>query len=344
MGDVSSISLSKFRPLETILAYDDFDNGLNGWTELTGNYSQDAVAVVPGHQPFTDLRPPMLSSATFPIVGTHGSMNGIYSLKLATRAVAAPAEDKIVRGSISQCLKRLTWQHLGLVQFEMWFTYKPEADRPGIGENEFRAIGVLWDIQDERHRYFPAVRYLNAANGVMRQQWQYAQAKPVSDEEWSGNLPTSITEDRASAWGAKRGIDPQWFGRRYPDGSTDGFREIRDGGQRLCYNETFDKINWHYLRFSVDASRREYVELQCNDRTFDLRGIQPTLVDAYPRIPGLLNLALWVEADTNRRCFLFIDSAVISTGPGDGRPRRAARGASSSRATIRRRPGREAHR
>jgi hypothetical protein len=316
-----AVDLSKFRPLETILAYDDFDLGVQGWTELTGNYRQDRMAVVPGHEAFTDLRPPMLSSATFPIVGTHGSMSGTYSLKLATRAIAAGAGEPIRRGGFAQCLKRLTWQARGLVQFEMWFTYKPEADRPGIGENEFRAFGVLWDLQDDRHRYFPAVRYLNAANGVMRQKWQFAQARAVSAEDWSGNFDTSISEDMASAVGAQPGIDPQWFGRRYPDGSTDGFRDIPKGEQKLCYNETVDKINWHYLRFLVDSRRREYVELQCNERTFDLRGIQPTLAGAYPRIWSLLNLALWVEADTNRRCFLFVDSAVISTGPSPARPR-----------------------
>lgn len=314
--------LSKYRPLETILTYDDFDQGLNGWTELTGNYQQDKMAFVPGHGLFTDLRPPMLSSATFPMVGTHGSMNGIYSLKLATRAQAAGASEKILRGGFAQCLKRLTWQELGLVQFEMWFTYKPEADRPGIGENEFRAFGVLWDIQDDRYRYFPAVRYLNAANGVMKQKWQFAKAQLVSDVEWSGDLDTSISEDMKSAVGAKPGIDPQWFGRRYADGSTEGFRDIPEGQQKLCYNETFDKINWHYLRFLVDSSRREYVEFQCNERTFNLRGIQPTLADAYPRIWSLLNLALWLEADTNRRCFLFVDSVVISTAPSPARPKR----------------------
>lgn len=318
------IDLSRFNPLATILAYDDFDRGLNGWTELTGNYRQDSVAVVPGHQPFMDLRPPMLSSATFPNVGTHGSMNGIYSLKVATRARAARAEEPIVPGGLAQCLKRLTWQHLGLVQFEMWFAYKPEADRAGIGEDEFRAFGVLWDLQDDRHRYFPAVRYLNAANGVMKQKWQFAQARAVSDQEWAGNLVTSISEDRGSAVGAKRGIDPQWFGRRYADGSTDGFQDVPIGEQKLCYNETFDKINWHYLRFLVDTIRREYVELQCNERTYDLRGIQPTLADAYPRIWSLLNLALWVEADTDRRCFLFVDSTVISTDRAP-RSRRQAR-------------------
>ena len=176
-GSELAVGLSKFRPLETILAYDDFDQGLNGWTELTGNYRQDTMAVVPGHEPFTDLRPPMLSSATFPIVGTHGSMSGIYSMKLATRAVAGRAEEGIRKGGFAQTLKRLTWQERGRVQFEMWFTYKPEAERPGIGEDEFRAFGVLWDLQDDEHRYFPAVRYLNAANGVVKQKWQFAQAR-----------------------------------------------------------------------------------------------------------------------------------------------------------------------
>lgn len=322
MSVEGSIDLGQYHPLETILVADDFDRGLCGWTELTGNYRQETAGVAPGHEPFMDLRPPMLSSATFPNIGTHGSMSGIYSLKLATRARAGRAEAPIVPGGLAQCLKRLTWQHRGFVQFEMWFTYKPEADRAGIGENEFRAFGVLWDLQDDRCRYFPSVRYLNAANGVMKQKWQFAQARSVSDEAWAGNLETSVSEDRGSAVGAAPGIDPQWFGRRYADGSTDGFQDIPNGEQKLCYNETFDKVNWHYLRFLVNTVRREYVELQCNDRTYDLRGIQPTLAGAYPRIWSLLNVALWVEADVDRRCFLFVDSAVISTSPAPASRRR----------------------
>lgn len=330
MPEDTAVDLRRFKPLDTILAYDDFDDGLNGWTELTGNYQQDIMAVAPGHRAFMDLRPPMLSSATFPNVGTHGSMSGIYSLKLATRARAARAEERITPGGLAQCLKRLTWQHRGLVQFEMWFAYKPEADRPGIGEDEFRAFGLLWDIQDDRHRYFPAVRYLNAANGVMKQKWQFARARAMSGADWAGNLETSISEDRGAAVGAQPGIDPQWFGRRYADGSTDGFQDIPRGEQKLCYNETFDKINWHYLRFLVDTARREYIELQCNERTFDLRGTSPTLAGPYPRIWTLLNLALWVEADTDRRCFLFVDSAVISTSqtPRSRRPKRRRKDAS----------------
>lgn len=30
--------LSRFDPLSRIIYYDDFDNGINGWSELIGNY------------------------------------------------------------------------------------------------------------------------------------------------------------------------------------------------------------------------------------------------------------------------------------------------------------------
>ena len=87
-----------------------------------------------------------------------------------------------------------------------------------------------------------------------------------------------------------------------------------DGHQTLCYNETADKINWHYFSLTVDLAKREYVELCSVNKVFNLRGCQPTVVDAYPRINYLLNPVFWIEADTDRRVFLFVDSVVISTG------------------------------
>ncbi|MBN2577757.1 MAG: hypothetical protein JXB10_02110 [Pirellulales bacterium] len=45
---------------------------------------------------------------------------------------------------------------------------------------------------------------------------------------------------------------------------------------------------------------------------FDLRGIRPTLVQPYSGIQGLLNPLVWIETDSDRRVFLFIDSIVIS--------------------------------
>ena len=79
-------------------------------------------------------------------------------------------------------------------------------------------------------------------------------------------------------------------------------------------NETPDKINWHYFALTVDLAKWEYVELCSVNRVFDLRGVKMTLVDPYPRINFLHNPFLWVESDTNRRVFLYVDSIVISTG------------------------------
>ena len=70
--------------------------------------------------------------------------------------------------------------------------------------------------------------------------------------------------------------------------------------------------NWLYFRFLFDMEKREYVELQSCKKTFDLRGIQPTLAPTYANIDDLLNASLWIETDTERRAFLYVDSIVIS--------------------------------
>ena len=297
--------LGKYNPLPRIICYDDFDRGTCGWVDLTPNLVEPGFKPVLSSLDVSQWGPTMLSSATFPYVGTHGSMDGVYSLKLSTRPVANPYTEAPRPGSLGHALKRLTMlKQGGLLQFEMYYTFKPEQDRPGLGEEDVRAFGFLFDIQDDTYRYFACVRYLNSVNGSLKQTWQYANAEDVTDAEWEYGV--------AGAW-HKRGIDPQWFGRRYADGSTDGFKAIPDSHQPLCYNETIGKINWHYFRFLIDLDRREYVELQSNNRVFDLRGLQPTLVDAYRNINDLLNPSIWVETDTDRRAFLFIDSAVVST-------------------------------
>ena len=296
--------LSRFRPLSTILTYDDFDAGLNGWLDLKPNYRFEGFEPRQGPVDLTRWGPTMLSSATFAFPGTHGSMSGTYSLKLTTRPVAHRYEDIPAPGSLGHAIKRLSMHTSGLAQLEMWYTYTPEQDRIGLGEKDIRAFGVLFDVQDSQYRYMPAVRYLNAVNGSLIQRWQYGNAEGVTDAEW---------EYGVEGW-CKRGIDPQWFGRRHADGSTDGFKFVPDGAQKLCYNESDDKINWMYLRLQIDLATRRYIELQSGERVFDLRNLAPTLVPAYANIAGLLNPMLWVETDTNRRVFLYVDSIVISVG------------------------------
>lgn len=266
--------------------------------------------VLEGHRPRPSVvtkhewGPVMLSNANFGYAGTHGALNGIYSLKLATKAEANPYQEPPAPGGMSHAIKRLSARGRGLTQFEMWYTYKPEQDRIGLGEKDIRGFGVCFDVQDRAHRHFVGVRYLNSMDGQLQRRWQFAQAADVTDEEWA--------YDTEGDW-CKRGIDPMWFGKRHADGSTDGFRFIPNGTQKLIYNESDDKINWMYLRFLLDTQKREYVELESMNRLLDMRGLRPTLVAPYAGIQSLLNPVVWVEADTDRRVFLFIDSIVIST-------------------------------
>ena len=295
----------RFMPLPNILAYDNFKHGTGGWLELMPNFTKPGFTARESIIEKTRWGPVMLSTATFGFAGTHGAMNGIYSLKLSTRPVANRYEEPPAAGSMSHAIKRLSvFRPRGLTQIEMWFSYTPEQDRIGLGEKDIRGFGAAFDVQDESFRYFIGARYLNSANGELKRRWQILKAaEGVTDEQWAYG--------KNGEWN-KCGIDPMWYGRRYPDGRTDGYQFIEGGQQKLCYNESDDKINWMYFRMTFDAAKREYVELQCGARVFDLRGIRPTLAKPYAGIEGLLNPVVWIETDTNRRVFLFVDSIVIS--------------------------------
>lgn len=296
--------LSKYQPLKHILSYDDFDRGLCGWMSLMPNYTLENFGVRDSMVEKTQWGPIMLSSATYRFPGTHGSMDGIYSLKMATRPVARPYEQPPAPGSMSHAIKRMSMhRNPGLLQFEMWYAYTTEQDRWGLSEKDIRAFGMCFDMQDDKARNFVGVRYVNSINGEMKKEWQYMQAADVTDEEWA--------YDTKGDW-CKRGVDPIWYGKRYPDGRTDGFKFIPNSRQELVYNESDDKINWIYLRFLYDLEKKEYVELQSRNKVFDLRGKSPTNVPPYARIEGLLNPVIWIETDTDRRVFLYVDSVVIS--------------------------------
>ena len=100
-----------------------------------------------------------------------------------------------------------------------------------------------WDLQEQGNRYHVGVRYLNSVDGQLQKKWQITYPSAKDDKNWA-----YCTE---RDWCTK-GIDPFWFGRRYPDGRHDGFKDIRNGLQSLCYNETDCKINWQYLRLLID--------------------------------------------------------------------------------------------
>lgn len=82
----TSIALSKYNPLNRILFFDNFDDGLHGWTELIGNYEGSLDNVL---SPYRDHRPPQLSTLSMWDTGSAGSMDGMYALKIATRAKRA---------------------------------------------------------------------------------------------------------------------------------------------------------------------------------------------------------------------------------------------------------------
>lgn len=302
---MQNILLSRFQPLSTVLAYDDFSRGTGGWLELMPNFTQPGFKARESVIDKARWGPTMLSTASFNYMGTHGAMSGIYSLKLATRPRANRYEDIPAPGSMAHAIKRLSvFRPPGLIQLEMWFAYTPEQDRIGLGEKDIRAFGVAFDIQDAEHRYFAGVRYLNSVNGDVQRRWQMLRAADgITDKDWAYG--------REGEWN-KKGIDAMWYGRRHADGSADGYRFLENGVQKLCYNESDDKINWSYLRLTLDAKQRAYVELQSGAKVFDLRGSSPTLVAPYAGIENLLNPLIWVETDTNRRVFLFVDSVLIS--------------------------------
>ena len=100
--------LSKFSPLENILCYDDFDRGACGWVDLTPNFTLDRF----------NARQSIIDKAKwdrrcfrrqhFQYVGTHGSMDGLYSLKLATKPVASRYTEVPLPGSFGHAIKRLS--------------------------------------------------------------------------------------------------------------------------------------------------------------------------------------------------------------------------------------------
>jgi hypothetical protein len=290
--------LSRFNPLGRILFFDDFDDGMNGWCELIGNHDGNLDNV---RAATADLRPPQISSCTFWDIGTHGSVDGTYSLKLATRARA---------GHMSQAIKRLTMVRQGLVQFETYLTFKSEQvfNRRKLAmargwdgnydpsEADFGEFTLSNDVNEgvNGKRYHIALRYLNSDfSGNLVNRWMYKTSvqpttKMVRSEMVAPNLDYHV-------------IDPK------------DWKEVPEGHQRLCYNEVPTKINWHYVRWLFDTTKRRSVELQVNDLVMDLRDVPVPVYDhPYEACEKLLNFCIDVRTHRDVRNFLFLDSVLVS--------------------------------
>lgn len=275
-------SISRFEPLEHIFFYDDFDQGLQGWTPLIGNYEESLDSILPDYR---DLRGPMLSNLTQWDTGTDGSLNGNYALKLATRSRA---------GSMAVAIKRATFRHAGPIRLEAYFTFKPEANELRLSETDVRAIGILFDLQDSDRkanpqRVMPHIRYHNAQDGVAISTWQTKSR--VETLHAIGNSGKTKSHFH---------LAPQ------------GWQALPDGQQKLCYNEIATKQNWHYLRLDFDLVSMSFLRFQCNDRHFDLAGVEPMRIPAMANLWCMLNTAFWVETDRDKRAFLYLDSVLLS--------------------------------
>lgn len=274
-------ALSRFDPLDRILFLDDFDRGMCGWSQLIGNYEHTLDSLLPGYR---DLRPPQLSNLTMWDTGTAGSMDGTYALKLATR----PRKD-----SLSVAIKRQTFRHYGKLQLEAYVCFKPEASELRLLATDVRAFGVGLDIQDgyhnQRARWMPHLRYLNAVDGERIGQWQTRpQSGPVHD---IGNTGETVSHFHLS---------------------KEGWVDVPNGHVLTMYNEIATKMNWSYLKVGVDLQEQRFTGFKFDDNVYPADGMTVITLPPFRNVFAMLNVFFWVEADTDKRAFLYVDSVLLS--------------------------------
>jgi hypothetical protein len=275
-------ALSRFDPLPRIISFDDFSRGHCGWSQLIGNYEDDLDTMLPGYAQHSSA---MLSTLGHWDAGSHGGMDSSYALKIATRARP---------GAQNVAIKRHTFRKRGPIRFELYFTFKPEASELKLSETDVRSIGFLFDLQGGDHdgdgeRVMPHLRFLNAAGGKHLQKWQYKRETTRFKAVGAGDKTLSHYH-----------LAPE------------GWLDLPDGEQRLCYNEIATKVNWSYLRFDFDLESMRALGLQCNDRSFDLSGFDSIRIPAMKNLWCMLNFALFAETDVAKRAFLYVDSICIS--------------------------------
>ena len=276
-------SLSRFDPLPRIITFDDFDRGFSGWTQLVGNYEEDLDSMLPSYAQHLS---PMLSTLPHWDAGSHGSFDGSYALKIATRPK---------RGAQNVAIKRLTFRHAGPIRIEAYVTFKPEANELKLSEADVRSFGFLYDLQvgdgvgEGGQRVMPHLRFLNALDGEHIQRWQF---KPQT----TAFKPIGHDDKTVSHYHL----------------APEGWVDLPGGEQRLCYNEIPTKVNWTYLCLDFDLATMQCTGFRCNDRVFDVSSYEPIRIPAMKNLWCMLNLAFFAETDTDKRAFLYVDSVCLS--------------------------------
>jgi hypothetical protein len=274
--------LSRFDPLPRIITYDDFDEGHCGWTQLVGNYEHTLDAMLPGYAQHTQA---MLSTLPTWDFGSHGSHDGNYALKIAT---------KPKKGAQNVSIKRLTFRERGPIRLEFYFTFKPEANELRLSETDVRSFGFLYDLQSgdrdsDQFRVMPHFRFLNAVDGKHVQKWQFKPETVPFKKIGTENKTVSHYHLAPEGW-----VD--WPG----------------GEQKLCYNEIPTKVNWHYVCFDFDLATMKATGFRCNDRKLDVSGYKSISIPAMRNLACMLNLGFFAETDTDKRAFLYVDSVCLS--------------------------------
>jgi hypothetical protein len=274
--------LSRFDPLPRIISHDDFSRGHCGWSQLVGNYEDDLDTMLPGYAQHTSA---MLSTLGHWDAGSHGGMDSSYALKVATRPFA---------GARNVAIKRHTFRRRGPIRFELYLAFKPEATELMLSETDVRSVGFLFDLQGgdrdgDHQRVMPHLRFLNALDGQHLQKWQFK---------------TESTPFQAVG-GSDRTLSHYHL-------APTGWRDLADGGQRLCYNEIPTKVNWTYLRFDFDLETMRATGFRCNDRSFDMSGFDSIRIPAMKNLWCMLNFCVFAETDVDKRAFLYVDSVCIS--------------------------------
>lgn len=274
--------LSRFDPLPRIISHDDFARGHCGWSQLVGNYEDELDTMLPGYAQHTSA---MLSTLAHWDAGSHGGMDSSYALKIATRPRP---------GARNVAIKRHTFRQAGVIRFEMYFTFKPEACELKLSEADVRAVGFLFDLQGSDagapgQRVMPHLRFLNALGGKQVQKWQYKSETEAIVPIGSENK--TISHDHLS---------------------PNGWRDLPGGAQRLCYNEIPTKVNWTYLCFDFDLVAMRALAFRCNDRSFDLSGFDSIRIPAMKNLWCMLNFCIFAETDVAKRALLYVDSVCIS--------------------------------
>jgi len=275
--------LSRFDPLPRTLAFDDFDRGFCGWTQLVGNYEGSLDTMLPGYAQHSG---PMLSTLPQWDSGSHGGADGSYALKIATRPRP---------GAQNVTIKRLTFREAARIRLEAVVTFKPEARELRLSETDVRSVGFLFDLQSgdragaAPERVMPHLRFLNALDGEHVQKWQFKRRTTPFTPLGSENKTATHYHLAPEDW-----------------------EDLPGGDQKLCYNEIPTKVNWHYLAFDFDLASMTALAFRCNDRVHDLSAFEPIRMPAMRNLWCMLNLAFFVETDVAKRAFLYLDSVCLS--------------------------------